>query len=143
MIGAALLFHLIVFAGVVPALSQIHVSSAIAKQIAVLPTKPSAIATTGYHEPSLVFLLGRNLLLLGASEAALFLIEAPGGLAIIEQRQQDAFLQAAGQLGIRLTPPVQLSGVNISKGQNVIIFFMVLRCLTRMLAKSKSGTVNN
>ena len=122
MIGAALLFNLTVFAGVVPALSQIHVSSTIAKQIAALPKKPSAIATTGYHEPSLVFLLGRNLLLLGASEAALFLIEAPGGLAIIEKRQQDAFLQAAVQLGIRLTPPVQLSGVNISKGQNVIIF---------------------
>ena len=77
---------------------------AIAKQIAALPKKPSAIATTGYHEPSLVFLLGRNLLLLGASEAALFLIEAPGGLVIIEQRQQDAFLQAAGQLGISLKP---------------------------------------
>ena len=42
--------------------------------------------------------------------------------AKLEQRQQDAFLQAAVQLGIRLTPPVQLSGVNISKGQNVIIF---------------------
>ena len=122
MIGAALLFHFIVFSGVVPALSQIHVSSAIAKQIAALPTKPSAIATTGYREPSLVFLLGRNLLLLGASEAALFLIEAPGGLAIIEQRQQDAFLEAADQLGIRLFPPIQLSGINISKGQKVIIF---------------------
>ena len=122
MIGAALLFHLIVFAGVVPALSQIHVSSSIAKQIAVLPKKPSAIATAGYHEPSLVFLLGRILLLLGASEAALFLIEAPGGLVIIEQRQQDAFLQAAGHLGISLKPPVRLSGVNISKGKNVIIF---------------------
>jgi hypothetical protein len=87
-----------------------------------LPTKPSAIATVGYTEPSLVFLLGRNLLLLGASEAALFLIEAPGGLAIIEHRQRDAFLKAAGQLGVRLAPPVQLSGINISKGQNVIIF---------------------
>jgi 4-amino-4-deoxy-L-arabinose transferase-like glycosyltransferase len=121
MISAALLFHLIVFAGVVPALSRIHVSSAIAKEIAALPSKPSAIATAGYQEPSLVFLLGRNLLLLGASEAALFLIEAPGGLAIIEQRQQEAFLAAADQLGLRLASPVQLSGVNISKGQNVII----------------------
>ena len=74
----------------------------------------------------------------GASEAALFLIEAPGGLAIIEQRQQEAFLKAANQLGVRLAPPVQLSGINISKGQNVIIFLrIVLRCLTRMLAKSK------
>ena len=52
----------------------------------------------------------------------IFYIEAPGGLVIIEQRQQDAFLQAAGRLGISLKPPVRLSGVNISKGQNVIIF---------------------
>ena len=122
MISAALVFHLIVFAGVVPALSRIHVSSAIAKQIAALPMRPPVIATTGYQEPSLVFLLGRNLLFLGAREAALFLVEAPGGLAIVEQRQQDAFLHAANQLGLRLAPPVQLSGFNISKGQNVIIF---------------------
>ena len=117
MIGAALLFHLIVFAGVVPALSQIHVSSAIAKQIAALPTKPSAIAATGYQEPSLVFLLGRNLLLLGASEAALFLIEAPGGLAIIEQRQQDAFLQAAGQLGFALPRQFNCQGLIYQKAR--------------------------
>ena len=122
MIGAALMFHLIVFSGVVPALSKIHVSSAIAKKIAALPTKPSAMATTGYQEPSLVFLLGRNLLFLSASEAALFLIEAPGGLALIEKRQQDAFLSAAGQLGVRLASPIQLSGFNKSKGQSVIIF---------------------
>lgn len=104
-----------------PALSRIHVSSAIAEKIAVLPSKPTAIAITGYREPSLVFLLGRDLILLGASEAALFLIEAPGGLAIIERRQQEAFLQAASQLGLRLAQPVQISGFNISKGQNIII----------------------
>ena len=121
MIGAALLFHLIVFSGVVPALSRIHVSTAIAAKIAALPAKPVAIATTGYQEPSLVFLLGRDLLLLDATEAALFLIEAPGGLAIIEQRQQEVFLQTAGRLGLRLALPIQLSGINISKGQNVII----------------------
>ena len=102
MIGAALMFHLVVFSGVVPALSRIHVSSAIAEKIADLPIKPAAIAITGYREPSLVFLLGRNLIFVEASEAALFLIEAPGGLAIIEHRQQEAFLQAASQLGLRL-----------------------------------------
>jgi len=121
MIGAALIFHLIVFSGVVPALSRIHVSSAIAKKIAAMQAKPSAIATTGYHEPSLVFLLGRNLLLLDASEAALFLIEAPGGLAIVEKRQQEVFLETASQLGLRLAEPIQLLGTNISKGKSVII----------------------
>ena len=121
MIGAPFLFHLIVYAGVVPALSRIHVSTAIAAKIAQLPAKPMAIATAGYQEPSLIFLLGRDLLLLSATEAALFLIEAPGGLAIIEQRQQKMFLKAAGQLDLRLAPPILISGINISKGQNVII----------------------
>jgi hypothetical protein len=93
MIGAAMLFHMIVFSGVFPALSRIHVSSAIAAKIAALPAAPAAIATSGYQEPSLVFLLGRDLLLLDPTEAALFLIEAPGGLAIIEQRHQAAFLR--------------------------------------------------
>jgi len=121
MIGAAMLFHMIVFSGVFPALSRIHVSSAIAAKIAALPAAPAAIATSGYQEPSLVFLLGRDLLLLDPTEAALFLIEAPGGLAIIEQRHQAAFLDAASQLKLGLAPPVQLSGFNISKGQEVVI----------------------
>ena len=121
MIGAAMLFHMIVFSGVFPALSRIHISSAIAAKIADFPTPPAAIATSGYQEPSLVFLLGRDLLLLDPTEAALFLIEAPGGLAIIEQRHQATFLDAASQLKLGLATPIQLSGFNISKGQEVVI----------------------
>ena len=121
MIGAAMLFHMIVFSGVFPTLSRIHISSAIAAKIAALPTAPAAIATSGYQEPSLVFLLGRDLLLLNPTEAALFLIEAPGGLAIIEQRKQAAFLDAASQLKLELAAPVRLSGFSISKGQEVVL----------------------
>jgi hypothetical protein len=121
MIGAAMLFHMVVFSGVIPALSRIHVSSAIAAKIADLPTPPVAIATSGYQEPSLVFLLGRDLLLLDPKEAALFLVEAPGGLALIEARQQAAFLEVASQLELGLMPPLQVNGFNISKGQDVLI----------------------
>jgi 4-amino-4-deoxy-L-arabinose transferase-like glycosyltransferase len=121
MIGAAMLFHMIVFSGVFPALSRLHISSAIAAKIGSFTTPPAAIATSGYQEPSLVFLLGRDLLLLDPREAALFLIEAPGGLAIIEQRHQAAFLDAASQLKLGLAAPVQLSGFNISKGHDVVI----------------------
>ncbi|NDG36591.1 MAG: hypothetical protein EBY34_02500, partial [Alphaproteobacteria bacterium] len=121
MIGAAMLFHMVVFSGVIPSLSRIHVSSAIAAKIADLSTPPVAIATSGYQEPSLVFLLGRDLLLLDPREAALFLVEAPGGLALIEARQQAAFLEAASQLELGLMPPLQVNGFNISKGQDVLI----------------------
>ena len=41
MIGAAMLFHMIVFSGVFPALSRIHISSAIAAKIAAFPLRTS------------------------------------------------------------------------------------------------------
>ena len=54
-------------------------------------------------------------------EAALFLAEAPDGVALVEARQQAAFLDMARRLKLRLTAPEQLSGYNMSKGQDVLI----------------------
>ena len=83
----------------------------------------------------MVFLLGRDLLLLDPTEAALFLIEAPGGLAIIEQRHQAAFLDAASQLKLGLAVPVQLSGFNISKGQEVVILLYRIEIFDATVSK--------
>ena len=83
---------------------------------------PAAIAAAGIHEPSLVFALGHDLLLVDGQEAALFLAEAPNGLAIIESRQQDDFVTMSRQLQLDLTMIHQLEGFNMSKGQDVQIF---------------------
>jgi hypothetical protein len=99
-----------------------HVSTAIDRAINSLNMNPAAIAAAGFHEPSLVFLRGSDVLLLNGSEAALFLAEAPGGLAIVENRQREAFLEMAGRLGVELLPPYQISGFNVSKGNDVLIF---------------------
>ena len=122
MLTAGLCVNAILIVGLLPALSRIHVSTAIADQITAEKMAPGAIAAAGYHEPSLVFLLGTDLLLVNGSEAALFLAEAPGGLAIVEQRQQAVFLETVKTLNLRLAPPVQLAGINVSKGQDVIIW---------------------
>jgi len=84
--------------------------------------RPVVMAAAGYHEPSLVFQLGRDLLLVDGREAALFLAEAPAGLAIIEQRQKALFLQTAQALNLQLADPQQIDGFNISKGRSVSIF---------------------
>ena len=81
----------------------------------------TAIAAAGFHEPSLVFLLGRDLLLVDSREAALFLAEAPNGVALVEARQQTAFLDMARRLNLSLAAPQQVSGYNMSKGQDVVI----------------------
>ena len=118
---AGILVHFVIFAGVVPQLSRIHIADAVAQNLASSGRQPAAIAAAGYHEPSLVFLLGRDVLLVDSREAALFLAEAPDGVALVEARQQVAFLDMARRLGLRLAAPEQLSGYNMSKGQDVVI----------------------
>ena len=118
---AGILVHFVIFAGVVPQLSRIHIADAVAQNLASSGRQPAAIAAAGYHEPSLVFLLGRDVLLVDSREAALFLAEAPDGVALVEARQQAAFLDIARRLGLRLAAPEQLLGYNMSKGQDVVI----------------------
>ena len=86
-----------------------------------MKSAPSVIAAAGYHEPSLVFLRGRDVLLVDGPAAALFLAEAPGGLALVEHRQHDAFLETARQIDLELLAPLQITGFNISKGDDVLI----------------------
>ena len=116
-----MLMHFTVFAGVVPHLARVHVASGVAERLISSGSQPVAIAAAGYHEPSLVFLLGRDVLLVDSREAALFLAEAPDGVALVEARQQAAFLDTARRIRLRLAAPEQLSGYNMSKGQDVVI----------------------
>ena len=122
LLAAGALFHFIVIAGLFPALSRIHLARAISDHLGSMKTQPAAMAAAGIHEPSLVFALGRDLLLVDGQEAALFLAEAPNGLAIIERQQQDAFMAMSGTLQLDLSLVHQLEGFNMSKGQDVQIF---------------------
>ena len=119
--AAGMLLHFTIFAGVVPNLARIHVADAVAERLHSAANPATAIAAAGFHEPSLVFLLGRDLLLVDSREAALFLAEAPNGVALVEARQQTAFLDMARRLNLSLAAPQQVSGYNISKGQDVVI----------------------
>lgn len=121
-IACGAIFHFIVIAGLFPALSRIHLASAIDAQLHTMKTPPAAIAAAGIHEPSLVFTLGRDLLLVDGQEAALFLAEAPNGLAIIEQTQNAAFVTMADALQLDVLMIHQLEGFNMSKGSDVRIF---------------------
>ena len=121
MLAAAMAFNIFAIAGLLPSLHRIHLSTAINKVITQMPARPAAIAAAGYHEPSLVFLLGKDLLLLNGREAAFFLGEASGGVALIESREHEVFLETAKALGLKLDAPIQVSGINISKGQSAIM----------------------
>jgi len=122
MLAAGILFNTIVVAGLIPSLSRVHLARAIEAEIAVAGPQPAAMAAAGIHEPSLVFEFGQDLLLVDGGEAALFLAEAPDGLAIVDRDQQQAFLDMAASVGLSLVTPRQVEGFNMSKGKNVLIF---------------------
>ena len=113
--------HMIVIGGVVANARAIHPSTALANEVAALPHQPDIIAAAGYHEPSMVFLLGKDVLLVEETEAALLLEEAPNGLVIIEARKQPVFLETVATLRLDVEQAGRVDGFNISKGQDITL----------------------
>ncbi|MBJ7511466.1 glycosyltransferase family 39 protein [Brevundimonas sp.] len=78
---------------------------------------PGPVAITGFHEPSFVFLTGRDTDLTDAQGAADALAE--GRPAIVEGRDADAFRAAAGRLGVAGRAVGVVRGYNYSAGDEV------------------------
>ena len=69
-IGLASLFNIINFQFIFPSLDYLYPSKIISKKINYI--KPDAVVSSGYHEPSLVFLLNNNILLSTPSRSSYF-----------------------------------------------------------------------
>ncbi|MEX2033974.1 MAG: glycosyl transferase, partial [Xanthobacteraceae bacterium] len=79
------------------------------------------VASAGYAEPSLVFLVGTDTRLISGSEAAEFLRRGGCRFALIESRHERSFLRRAEAIGLRYAPPLRIDGFNYSIGQAVSI----------------------
>ncbi|WP_313454534.1 glycosyltransferase family 39 protein [Brevundimonas sp.] len=78
---------------------------------------PGPVAITGFHEPSFVFLTGRDTDLTDAQGAAEALAE--GRPAIVEARDADAFRAASARLGVSGRAVGTVRGHNYSEGDDV------------------------
>jgi hypothetical protein len=78
---------------------------------------PGPVAITTFHEPSFVFLTGRDTDLTDAEGAARALAE--GRPAIVEDRDADAFRAAAGRLGVSGRAVGVVTGHNYSGGDDM------------------------
>lgn len=78
---------------------------------------PGPVAITGFHEPSFVFLTGRDTQLTDAAGAARALAE--GRPAIVEARDADAFRAASAALGVAGRAAGTVRGHNYSQGDDV------------------------
>ncbi|NCF46062.1 MAG: hypothetical protein GWP24_00635 [Alphaproteobacteria bacterium] len=117
-------FNCVLFSGIIGNLKSIHIASLIEQELEALAIDATIIALAGYHEPSAVFTLGEEILLLSANEAALLLAEAPEATIIVESRHLKQFQTAALKLDIPTHQLSKVDGFNISKGQFVELYFI-------------------
>jgi len=127
LVGAAVLYGAIL-QGVIPQARGIWLSPRVADAAAVCWAegggRPEAaerpFAAVGFHEPSLVFLVGTDVRLLRTGEeAAAHLAERPRGLALVRDRNEPAFRKEAERLGIAVREVARIDGFNLSRGQFV------------------------
>ncbi|XYK80846.1 MAG: ArnT family glycosyltransferase [Labrenzia sp.] len=114
-----------------PALTTIWVSPRLVTAMDEIPgcanRDTRQVVTTGFHEPSFIFLEGTNTKIAPEAEAAEFLAqEQPREsgvcrIAAIESRHEEAFLAAAKEKGLVPVVRKRVDGLNINGGDDVDI----------------------
>ena len=119
---AALLAGLVTWPALVvrvaPELTQLWVSRNVAEVIDSLAIR-GPIASAGFTEPSLVFLLGTGTKLTDGVGAAEFLARHPDSAAVVAATERDRFLGQAAALGLNPAPLGEVKGLNYSRGKPV------------------------
>lgn len=130
-VGTALCIAIGIWGFVGPALTTIWVSPRLVAAMDEIPgcadKSARQVVTSGFHEPSFIFLEGTKTQIVPAERAANFLLAESSQtdgicrIAAVESRQEAAFLEEAKKIG--LVPEVQkrVEGLNINGGDEVDI----------------------
>jgi hypothetical protein len=126
-LGAALLFTA-VFGVVAPRLQTLWISPRLAAAVARQAACPQpAVASTGFSEPSLVFLVGTRTALLEPADAADFLNGGPCRIALVEHRREPEFEARLARLGRPALLGERVQGLNLNGGRRLDIGVYRLR----------------
>jgi 4-amino-4-deoxy-L-arabinose transferase-like glycosyltransferase len=123
--AAALLVSIMMFGLLFPSLPALFPSAVLANELRAAANCPNpVVAAAGYHEPSLVFLLGTQTRLTDAPGAVEFLRGGPCRFAVLEGRNERIFAQHAEATGLRYSPLPRVEGFNFSVGRaaNLAVF---------------------
>ena len=120
-IAASLMISIATYGIVMPSLGAAFPSLALAQVLRGADCDKPAAAAVGFHEPSLVFLLGSETRLTDGTGAADFLRLGGCRFALIEQRQERGFLRRADAIGLRYAQGPRIDGFNISNGRRISI----------------------
>jgi len=118
---ASLLLVIALFGLVVPALTPLFPSVALANLLRESDCREPVAASAGYHEPSLVFLAGTATRLTDAPGAADFLLGGDCRFAFVELRHERSFGQRADAVGLLYSQVGRIEAFNIGSGKSATI----------------------
>jgi len=120
-IAAALLGVAGITGVILRSLTPAFPSVALAKVLSSSACPFPVAASSGYDEPSLVFLAGTATRLTDPAAAADFLLGDGCRFAFIEQRQERSFALRAEAMGLRYKAGPRVDGYNISNGRHISV----------------------
>src|SRR5262249_38069188 len=118
---ASILLSIGIFGLIMPGFGTAFPSRALARIVRSSNCAQPQVATAGYEEPSLVFLVGTDTKIVDGTDAAEFLRGGGCRIAFVEARHERAFLRRADAIGLRYTAPEHFDGYNYSIGRAVSI----------------------
>jgi 4-amino-4-deoxy-L-arabinose transferase-like glycosyltransferase len=116
--AASILLTMAAFGATVPRLPELFPAAQVAGYLRTVGCTP-AVVTAGYHEPSLVFLVGTGTRQSDGSGAADFLLGGGCRFAVVEKSAERAFVQRADTVGVRYSSGPRIEGFNIGTGKRV------------------------
>jgi 4-amino-4-deoxy-L-arabinose transferase-like glycosyltransferase len=121
-IAAAALLSAGVFGLTQPVLQSLKLSPRLAAAASGAGCANPAVATLGYREPSLVFLVGTHLDMVESAEQAVGFLKQPGcRIAFVDSRFAERFTAASAQAGLTPRRTATVAGFNINGGRRVSI----------------------
>lgn len=110
--------YLSVHGTVFPSFSKVWLSNRLVEAAhQVKACEEVELSSSGYNEPSLVFLGGTDLQFIPAEKAATFIIEAGCRVAIVEKHQEDRFKTALGDNADKVTEATRVEGYKLNGGK--------------------------
>jgi hypothetical protein len=110
-------------ASIVPALDALWLSRSAARLLARYPLQlGKAVLSIGYHEPSLVFLLGTTIRLVTAEPGDTQL--AGAGIALVRDRDDAAFRGSLAARGLNVRAIGQVRGLDYASGGGSVVLIL-------------------
>jgi 4-amino-4-deoxy-L-arabinose transferase-like glycosyltransferase len=117
--AAAILLSIAAFGATIPLLADLFPAAQVARSLRGAGCGTPLAVTAGYHEPSLVFLVGTDTRQTDGTGAADFLLAGGCRFAIVERAQERAFVQRAEAVGLRYSNAGRVDGYNLGTGSRV------------------------